>query len=93
MVAGFEATRIVHMADDEQPANEDELRMFVAQKLGDLQAEFTRLVATLHLLTPVQAGNLAGRNRRLLYVLIALVVVLIVLLAAHIIGSAGWLRS
>lgn len=85
--------KIRRMADDEQPSNDDQLRAFVAQKLGDLQAEFARLIAALNLITPVQANQLSARNRRLLYVLIVLVVVLYILLGLHIAVTAGWLRS
>lgn len=81
------------MDDEQPPTSEDELRAFVSRKIGDLQADFAKLIATLSLLTPVQAGNLAGRNRRLLYVLIVLVVLLYILLGLHAAATAGWLRS
>lgn len=77
------------MTEPEQP-DEGELRIFVARKVGELQAEFARLIATLNLLTPIQAGKLAGRNRVLLYILITLNILLMLVLALHILWSAGW---
>lgn len=71
-------------------SDEDEVRIFVARKIGELQAEFARLIATLNLLTPIQAGKLAGRNRILLYVVIGLNILLMLALALHILWSAGW---
>lgn len=78
---------------DPEPTSEDELRTFVAQKLGDLQAQLSKLIATLNLLTPERANQLSSGNRRLLIALIVLVLVLYVLLGLHVAWTAGWLRS
>ena len=75
---------------DEQPRDEDELRSFVATKLGDLQGQFSKLIATLNLLTPAQPDR---RVRRMLYLVIVLVIVLYVLLGLHVAWTAGWLGS
>lgn len=72
---------------DDTPQDEAELRAFVGRKVGELQAEFARLIATLNLLTPIQAG----RNRTLLYILIGLNILLMLAFALHIVWSAGWL--
>jgi hypothetical protein len=74
-----------------EPTNDEELRAFVASKLGEMRAELAHLIATLNLLTPVQANTLSARNRHLLYVVIALLLVLIAILATHAAISAGWL--
>lgn len=51
----------------------DDDRAFVAQKLGEMRGELTKLIASLNLVTPVQVGHLANRNRYLLYTTIGLV--------------------
>lgn len=75
----------------DEPIGEDESRAFVAQKLGDLQAQLSKLIAILNLSAPVQANRFSGGNRRLLIILIVLVSLLYVLLGLHVAWTAGWL--
>lgn len=81
------------------PTDEDELRSFVAEKLGDLQGQFSKLIATLNLIAPGETDQQARaeqadqsmRIRRLLYILIVLVSLLYILFGLHVAWTAGWL--
>lgn len=77
----------------DEPTDEDTLRVFVAQKLGGLQAQFLELIATLNFLVPVAPDRSLVRIRRLLYFLIVLVIGSYVLLGLHVAWTAGWLGS
>lgn len=69
---------------------DDDIRAFMARKLGEMYAEVAKLIAAMQVATPTEMGRLARRNRYLLYIAVALLIVLIIVLAAHAVFSAGW---
>lgn len=79
------------MTEPEPPQSDESARQsFIVGKLGDLYAESTKLTAMIERLMKIDAGRMSGGNRRLLYILIALDVVFMLILALHLLWSAGW---
>lgn len=87
MLSQFAYGKIRHMDGSD---NEETTRLII-RKIGDLQADLAKFIATLNLLSPMQIDQLARTNRRLLFVLIGIDIAVIVLLAVHLSFSAGLL--
>lgn len=85
MVARFEGVQIIRM-DDGEPTTDDEIRIFVARKVGELQADIAKLIAILNFLAPPEQVR---RCRVLTYLILGWLVLLTVLLAVHALLSAG----
>lgn len=87
MVAGFDLAGIGRMPDDEQqPTSEDELRAFVARKVGELHADIAKLTAILSLWAQPQVVQ---RYRLLTYGILVWLALLTVVLIGHTLFSAG----
>lgn len=87
MVACFLAGGIVRM--DEQPTSEDELRDFVARKVGALQADIAKLIAILSLWAQPATVQ---RYRLLTWGILVWLALLTVILIVHALLSAGLFR-
>lgn len=77
------------MADDEQRTSEDELRAFVAYKVGVLQADIAKLIAILSLWAQPATVQ---RYRLLTWGILVWLALLTVILIGHTLFSAGLLR-
>jgi len=85
MVAWFCRGGITHM-DEPEPTSEDELRAFVARKVGDLHADIAKLTAILSLWAQPATVQ---RYRLLTWGILLWLIVLTVILVGHALFSAG----
>lgn len=76
------------MADE--PTTDDEIRAFVGRKVGELQADIAKLIATLNFLAPPERVR---QYRRLTYLIVAWLTILTIVLIGHALLSAGLLGS
>lgn len=73
------------MSEDE-PTTDEEIRAFVARKVGDLHADIAKLIAILSLWAQPAT---AQRYRLLTYSILVWLIILTVILVGHALFSAG----
>lgn len=86
MSLSYCVVRKIGRMPDEQPATDEEIRIFVARKVGELQAEIAKLIATINLLAPPKQVK---RYRLLTYLILVWLIVLTVILIGHALFPAG----
>lgn len=85
MVARFCHGDITRM-DDPEPTTDEEIRTFVARKVGELHADLAKLIATIDYLAP---PGQVRRYRWLTYGILLWLIILTVVLIGHALFSAG----